>query len=173
MSYVLEFMNNSVVRLILRCIPLACLSIYGLWCFKGYVEKYIMLKNSKKYKDIGTKLFKVVKASKGFNSVTYFIESEDKNFKAEMYLPMDKLEEIKYDDKNKKKPFSPKYKILKKGDDYGELHIWADPDNNKHYLVMGKEEKFRVVPHAWVMIFCGIIVLGALVGIGVWLFNVI
>lgn len=166
-----EFLNNSLVSTILRSIPLTCLTLYGLWCFKGYVDKYIMLKNSKLYKDIGTKPFKVTKVSKGFSSVTYNIISDDKQFKAEMFIPHTDLKKIT--EKDGKKLRFAKYDILKKGDDYGELHIWADPDNHKHYLVMGKEEKFRVVPHAWVMLLSGIVVLAILVGVGIWTFKVI
>lgn len=167
----IEFMQNEGVRLVLRSIPMIICIGYGIYNLYLYIQKYIMLKNSPKYVDIGTKPFKVEKYTKGFNSVTYNIISEDKEFKAEMYVPHSMTEKVT-EENGKKLKFS-KYKILKKGEAYGELHIYADPNNHKHYLVMGKDEKFKVVPHAWVMILCGLVMLAVTVFVGIWLFSVI
>lgn len=167
----IEFLQNAGVNLFIRCIPLFICIGYGLYNLYLYIQKYIMLKNSPKYKDIGTKPFKVEKVTKGFNSVTYAIISEDGEFKAEMYVAHNTMEKVT-EEKGKKLRF-PKYKILKKGEAYGDLHIYADPNNHKHYLVMGKDEKFKPVPHSWVMILCGVVMLAVMVGLGIWLFNAI
>ena len=148
----MEVLNNNIVNFIIRCIPLIFLTAYGTLYFIKSINKYKILKDTPNFEDLGEKEFKVKKVNKGFNSVTYIVEATEKD---ENVLYCDEM----YVEKTKT--------IYKKGDIYGKLHVYANPNKKEHYLVMGKEEKFKVLnKQAWVMLLFGVVVWFGLIALG-------